>query len=187
MSPEQCHLVQTHVWRVSVVQAFLTGTLQNYARKHTYPIDTVSFGFEVMDNLGTSGRASTGGAGGIATPEDGCYVRGLFVEGARWDSQSHQLGEYTGAQTRFAVMYVPQSSLRGSAKHYRMLMSWSVQSLCSCVRHSTNCIHPTACCLRVCLAAESRPKELFTELPIVWLKPQQHRTKPETGIYECPV
>jgi dynein heavy chain len=39
----------------------------------------------------------------------------------------------------------------------------------------------------VVFAAESRPKELFTELPIVWLKPQQHRTKPETGVYECPV
>lgn len=37
------------------------------------------------------------------------------------------------------------------------------------------------------VAGESRPKELFTELPIVWLKPQQHRTKPETGVYECPV
>lgn len=67
--------------------------LQNYARKHSYPIDTVSFGFEVMDSLGTSGRASTGGAGGITAPEDGCYVRGLFVEGARWDSQAHQLGK----------------------------------------------------------------------------------------------
>lgn len=37
------------------------------------------------------------------------------------------------------------------------------------------------------VAGESRPKELFTELPIVWLKPQQHRTKPETGVYDCPV
>lgn len=67
--------------------------LQNYARKHSYPIDTVSFGFEVLDSLRTSGRASTGGAGSITAPEDGCYVRGLFVEGARWDSQAHQLGK----------------------------------------------------------------------------------------------
>lgn len=81
----------------ALLQAFLTGTLQNYARKHTYPIDTVSFGFEVMDHIGTSGRASTGGAGGIAAPEDGCYVRGLFLEGARWDSQAHQLGKLTRA------------------------------------------------------------------------------------------
>lgn len=76
--------------------------LQNYARKHIYPIDTVSFGFEVMDSLGTSGRASTGGPDGITAPEDGCYVRGLYVEGARWDSQTHLLGKaaVSGPQAR---------------------------------------------------------------------------------------
>jgi len=80
-------------------QAFLTGTLQNYARKHTFPIDTVSFGFEVMDSLvspagnhGTRPSGSSSGSDSIAAPEDGCYVRGLFLEGARWDSQAHLLG-----------------------------------------------------------------------------------------------
>ncbi|KAF5829736.1 dynein heavy chain and region D6 of dynein motor-domain-containing protein [Dunaliella salina] len=32
-------------------QAFLTGTLQNYARKHSYAIDTVSFSFHIMDEI----------------------------------------------------------------------------------------------------------------------------------------
>jgi dynein heavy chain len=68
------------------VQAFLTGTLQNFARKNALPIDTVSFGFQVMDELGSGSSCSSG-------PEDGCYIRGLFLEGARWDGQQRQLGE----------------------------------------------------------------------------------------------
>lgn len=78
------------------MQAFLTGTLQNYARKNALPIDTVSFGFEVMDDLTSQPAASSDGgsssSSGIAAPQDGCYVRGLFLEGARWDSQEHKLG-----------------------------------------------------------------------------------------------
>jgi dynein heavy chain, axonemal len=35
--------------------------------------------------------------------------------------------------------------------------------------------------------AESRPKELFTVFPVVWLKPKQHRKQPVDGVYECPV
>ena len=69
-----------------LLQAFLTGTLQNYARKNALPIDTVSFGFQVMDELGSGSGCSSG-------PEDGCYIRGLFLEGARWDGLQHQLGE----------------------------------------------------------------------------------------------
>lgn len=98
-------------------QAFLTGTIQNYARKNTFAIDTVSFGFEVMDQ---HDAASTSG------PEDGCYIKGLFLEGARWDSEQHVL-------------------------------------------------------------AESRPKELFTPMPVIWLKPVQHRKPSDKQVYQCPV
>lgn len=99
-------------------QAFLTGTLQNFARKHTYPIDTVSFSFNMRDDLTESGTQSG--------PADGCYIKGLYMEGARWDPEIHMIGE-------------------------------------------------------------SRPKELFTELPIMWLKPVQHREAPDSGFYNCPV
>ena len=57
-------------------QGFLTAILQNYARKYRFPIDTVAFSFvmrnEMMEELTTK-------------PEDGCYLYGLFLEGARWD------------------------------------------------------------------------------------------------------
>lgn len=75
-----------------------------------------SFSYVVRDDV--SATASEG-------PGDGCYVTGLFMEGARWDEQAHAVGE-------------------------------------------------------------SRPKELFTAFPIIWLKPEQHRAPPERA-YRCPV
>lgn len=59
-------------------------------------------------------------------PENGCYIRGLFLEGARWDSEGFEL-------------------------------------------------------------SESRPKELYTDMPVMWLIPTANRKQPDTGIYVCPV
>ncbi|KAJ3087451.1 Dynein heavy chain 1, axonemal [Quaeritorhiza haematococci] len=98
-------------------QAFLTGTLQNYARKYVVSIDLLGFDFRVVDLRWEE----------IAVrPSDGCYIRGLFLEGARWDSVRRVLGE-------------------------------------------------------------SRAKELYTEMSVIWLLPKPNRKKPETGIYDCPV
>jgi dynein heavy chain len=58
-------------------QAFLTGSLQNFARKMQYPIDTVSFDFVIVEDHWETLTAR---------PENGVYIRGLFLEGARWDS-----------------------------------------------------------------------------------------------------
>ncbi|KAI8926816.1 dnah1 protein [Entophlyctis helioformis] len=98
-------------------QAFLTGTLQNYARKYVVSIDLLSFEFKVMDAKWDEIRSK---------PSDGCYIRGLFLEGARWDQQKKAL-------------------------------------------------------------AESRPKELYTEMNVLWLLPKPNRKRPDTGFYETPV
>ena len=59
-------------------------------------------------------------------PDNGCYIRGLFVEGARWDMNGFEL-------------------------------------------------------------AESKPKELYTDMPVMWLIPTADRKQPDSGIYVCPV
>ncbi|XP_022823491.1 dynein heavy chain 1, axonemal-like [Spodoptera litura] len=62
-------------------QAFLTGALQNYARKHVIAIDTVAYAFEALPQPPTK------------KPEDGCCVRGLYLEGARWNASDMSLEE----------------------------------------------------------------------------------------------
>lgn len=59
-------------------------------------------------------------------PQEGCFIHGLFLEGARWDPVAFQL-------------------------------------------------------------AESRPKELYTEMAVIWLLPVAHRKAQDQDFYLCPI
>jgi len=118
-------------------QAFLTGTLQNYARKYKKPIDSIAFSVHVLGDRKADSITER--------PRDGIYVHGLFLEGARWDAAAQSL-------------------------------------------------------------AESRPKELFTPFPVMWMLPEEEKqaepaaaaaaaTEQQTlattaavpSVYKCPV
>ena len=98
-------------------QAFITGVMQNQARKYQLPIDTITYSYVLRDEL-TEAEGER--------PEDGAFVVGLYIEGARWCTQTH-------------------------------------------------------------LLQESRPKELYTSLPVIHLLPVANRVVPTDGFYECPI
>ncbi|XP_008419893.1 dynein heavy chain 3, axonemal isoform X1 [Poecilia reticulata] len=64
-------------------QSFLTGVSQNFARKYTIPIDYIGFEFEVTKEETYMEQK----------PKDGAYIKGLFMEGARWDRENMVIGE----------------------------------------------------------------------------------------------
>eukprot|EP01016_Furgasonia_blochmanni_P037108 TRINITY_DN4329_c0_g1_i8.p1 TRINITY_DN4329_c0_g1~~TRINITY_DN4329_c0_g1_i8.p1 ORF type:complete len:618 (+),score=166.94 TRINITY_DN4329_c0_g1_i8:79-1854(+) len=62
-------------------QSFLTGVLQNYARKYTIPIDEIVFDFEMIPHDINE------------KPGDGAYIYGLFLEGCRFNAEIMGLDE----------------------------------------------------------------------------------------------
>ncbi|XP_076299082.1 dynein heavy chain 3, axonemal isoform X2 [Lasioglossum baleicum] len=64
-------------------QSFLTGVLQNFARKNRIPIDRLDFEFDVT-KFETNVKS---------TPSYGVYIKGLFLEGARWNREIGAIDE----------------------------------------------------------------------------------------------
>merc|ERR1711976_105184 len=71
----------------SFPQAFITGITQNYARKKKIEIDRIEFEFKFLDN--------NIDIEDLDYPENGVYVKGLFIEGAKWDNKERIIVEPT--------------------------------------------------------------------------------------------
>jgi len=99
-------------------QAFITASLQNYARKNVIAIDRLAYEFKILDDKSHTEITEK--------PSEGIYIYGMFLEGARWDHKKHILGN-------------------------------------------------------------SKPKELYSDVPLLWLVPKADRVAPKDGIYNCPI
>eukprot|EP00735_Rhodelphis_limneticus_P001914 TRINITY_DN12642_c0_g1::TRINITY_DN12642_c0_g1_i1::g.13572::m.13572 TRINITY_DN12642_c0_g1::TRINITY_DN12642_c0_g1_i1::g.13572 ORF type:complete len:416 (-),score=88.39,sp/Q9C0G6/DYH6_HUMAN/49.19/5e-141,Dynein_heavy/PF03028.10/1.1e-110 TRINITY_DN12642_c0_g1_i1:63-1310(-) len=66
-------------------QGFMTGALQNHARRYQIPIDTLNFGFQVLHHE-TPEEV-------VDPPNDGIYINGLYLNSARWDRNHMHLAE----------------------------------------------------------------------------------------------
>jgi len=66
-------------------QAFLTGTMQNHSRANRIAIDKLSFEYKMEDHRKWSDVTEK--------PETGCLLYGMFLEGCKWDDDTHKLGE----------------------------------------------------------------------------------------------
>nr|CAH8871766.1 unnamed protein product [Trichobilharzia regenti] len=83
-------------------QGFLTGILQNYARKYDYPIDHLTFNFNVLPHYRYQEEISLATSRlrlsevlecdkSLREPEDGVLVHGLYMDGFRWDDKTMQV------------------------------------------------------------------------------------------------
>ncbi|EFC46212.1 axonemal dynein heavy chain [Naegleria gruberi] len=94
-------------------QGFFTGVLQTYARKYNVEIDSLSFSFRVLFEM-TPEEIHEG-------PEDGVYVYGLYLNGAKWNKERDTLEESEPGEMNVKmpiIHFLPEKNHKTSPKCY---------------------------------------------------------------------
>ena len=81
-------------------QGFITGALQNYARKYDVPIDALKFRFDVLPAYREQLEVAEAERADMLyddrdyeKPEDGVLIHGLYLDSASWDDEEEVLAE----------------------------------------------------------------------------------------------
>ncbi|KXJ13494.1 Dynein heavy chain 6, axonemal [Exaiptasia diaphana] len=135
-------------------QGFLTGTLQNHARKYNLPIDQLSFSYNVLPTYRYQEEVAEALSKleygqnlqmdeELDIPEDGVLVHGLYFDGARWDDEKMLIGdaEYGIMNPPLPMLHMePQMNLVPDPSLYKCpLYKTSVRAgVLSTTGHSTN-------------------------------------------------
>ena len=113
---------------------FLTGARQNYARKYKIPIDTMDLEYKVVPNEES------------AAPEDGVFVKGMFMEGFKWDKNLMLLAE-SDPKVLFTdcpmIHFIPIKTVdinKGSVYETPLYLTMERKGLLATTGHSTNFI-----------------------------------------------
>jgi dynein heavy chain len=147
-------------------QAFMTGTLQNYARKTKYPIDECEFAHifvkEDKDEV-------------AAKPSDGAYMDGLFIEGARWSKIKSGLDDPLPKELFSTMPIIHLSPLKGKTRPTHAIYQTPVYKtltragVLATTGHSSNFVFwmevpsDRKDCMRQSLCSETNANVLFTD------------------------
>jgi dynein heavy chain len=105
-------------------QGFMTGILQMHARKYGIPIDSLNFSFKIQKAENATEID--------APPENGVYIEGFYIDGARWDREKQVIWDSKHKEmydTMPVVHFVPtQNFVRNPADYECPLYKTAVRA-----------------------------------------------------------
>lgn len=137
-------------------QSFLTGALQRHSRLYNIPIDSLKIDFEIMpqtilqselyDKHQMGIKECDESYGNLSYPNEGAYIHGLFIEGARWDEREGGLTDsiYGELLPNLPVLWLkPCLSVDKGERYEAPLYKTQVRAgVLSTTGHSTNFVLP---------------------------------------------